>query len=53
MTQDALKRWLDGIEATLREAWNPSRAVGEKAYLKSDLEFIGTGVLRGIPFLRS
>jgi 3-methyladenine DNA glycosylase AlkD len=33
-----------GIERELRAAGDPDRAVKEKAYLKSDLEFIGTGV---------
>lgn len=47
--QDAVTRWLEDLESVLREAGEPARAQGEKAYLKSDLEFIGTGV----PFLRS
>jgi len=47
--QEAVQRWLSDIEPTFREAGDPSRAEGEKAYLKSDLEFIGTGV----PFIRS
>ena len=32
------------IEAGLRAASNPERAVNEKRYLKSDLEFLGAGV---------
>jgi len=47
--QDAVTRWLEDLEPALREAGDPTRAQGEKAYLKSELEFIGTGV----PFLRS
>lgn len=47
--QEAVQRWLAEIEPYFREAGNPERAVGEKAYLKSDLEFIGTGM----PFIRS
>jgi 3-methyladenine DNA glycosylase AlkD len=31
----------DGIEAAIRAAGTPERAAGEKAYLKSDLEFAG------------
>jgi 3-methyladenine DNA glycosylase AlkD len=31
----------DELEARLREAADPARAEGERAYLKSDLEFIG------------
>lgn len=41
--------WLDDLQPTLRAAGDPVRAVGEKAYLKSELEFVGTGV----PFIRS
>jgi 3-methyladenine DNA glycosylase AlkD len=32
----------DAIEARLREIGTPKRAIGEKAYLKSDLDFTGT-----------
>jgi 3-methyladenine DNA glycosylase AlkD len=32
----------DAIEARLREVGTPKRAIGEKAYLKSDLDFTGT-----------
>jgi len=32
------------IESRLREVGTPKRAVGEKAYLKSDLEFVGATV---------
>ncbi len=32
----------DEIESRLRAAGTPKRAIGEKAYLKSDLEFTGT-----------
>ena len=32
----------DELEARLREIGTPQRAVGEKAYLKSDLDFTGT-----------
>lgn len=48
--QDAVRDWLDTLEPQLREAGDPVRAEGEKSYLKSDLEFIGTGVphLRGV-----
>lgn len=34
----------DAIEASLRRIGTPARAVGEKAYLKSDLEFVGATV---------
>ena len=34
----------DAIEARLREVGTPKRAVGEKAYLKSDLDFLGATV---------
>lgn len=34
----------DAIESRLRELGTPHRAEGEKAYLKSDLEFLGTMV---------
>ncbi len=47
--QEALTHWLAALEPTLREAGNAERAEGEKAYLKSDLAFIGTGV----PVIRS
>jgi 3-methyladenine DNA glycosylase AlkD len=39
----------DRLEGELREAGTPDRAVHEKAYLKSDLEFLGAGV----PAIRS
>jgi hypothetical protein len=32
------------LEESLRALGNPERAVNEKAYLKSDLEFAGTGL---------
>src|SRR3989454_2168756 len=32
------------IDAELRRHRNPARAVAEKAYLKSDLEFLGVGL---------
>lgn len=50
MKTDAIQDWLEALESQLREAGDPARAAGEKAYLKSDLEFIGTGVpyLRGV-----
>jgi 3-methyladenine DNA glycosylase AlkD len=40
----------DEIEVRLREFGSPERAEGEKRYLKSDLEFIGTtlGQIRGV-----
>jgi 3-methyladenine DNA glycosylase AlkD len=47
--QEAVTDWLAALEPTLREAGNAERAEGEKAYLKSDLTFIGTGV----PVIRS
>jgi 3-methyladenine DNA glycosylase AlkD len=47
--QEAVQHWLDGLQGAFIEAGDPVRATGEKAYLKSDLEFIGTGV----PFIRS
>ena len=37
------------VERALRKAGNPARAANEKRYLKSDLDFLGTGV----PALRS
>jgi 3-methyladenine DNA glycosylase AlkD len=37
-------KWADAIEAALREAANPVRATGAKAYLKSELEFLGVSV---------
>lgn len=39
----------DRLEAELREAGTPDRAEHEKAYLKSDLDFLGAGV----PAIRS
>lgn len=42
-------RWLDEIQARFREAGDPVRAHGERAYLKSDLEFLGLTV----PFIRA
>lgn len=47
--QESVQQWLESIDATFREAGDPSRAEGEKAYLKSDLEFVGAGV----PFIRA
>ncbi len=47
--QEAVQDWLDGLQAAFIEAADPVRAAGEKAYLKSELEFIGTGV----PFIRA
>jgi len=47
--QEPVTRWLEDLEPALREAGDVTRAQGEKAYLKSDLEFIGTGV----PHLRA
>jgi 3-methyladenine DNA glycosylase AlkD len=38
------EQWASTIEAELREAGNPERAAGTRAYLKSDLEFLGTSV---------
>jgi 3-methyladenine DNA glycosylase AlkD len=35
---------VDGLDAGLRAAGTPERAVSSKAYLKSDLEFYGTAV---------
>src|SRR5215208_6208228 len=34
----------DTVEARLREIGTPERALGEKAYLKSDLDFLGATV---------
>lgn len=47
--QDTVRHWLDELQPAFREAGDAHRAVGEKAYLKSDLEFVGCGV----PFIRS
>lgn len=47
--QEAVQQWLEGLESTFHEAGDPSRAEAEKAYLKSDLSFFGTGV----PFIRA
>jgi 3-methyladenine DNA glycosylase AlkD len=47
--QKTIRSWLSGIEGRLHEAGDPGRALSEKAYLKSDLTFIGTGV----PFIRA
>lgn len=47
--QEAVQNWLDGLQGMLQAAGDPVRAVGEKAYLKSELEFVGTGV----PFIRA
>lgn len=47
--QEAVRQWLEALEPTLREAGDATRARKEQAYLKSDLEFIGTGV----PFVRA
>lgn len=44
-----LAAWLAEIELRAREAADPVRAVGERAYLKSELTFLGTGV----PWLRT
>lgn len=44
-----LQDWLDNLQGTMRAAGDPVRAAGEKAYLKSELEFVGTGV----PFIRA
>ena len=33
--------WADRIEASLKNVGSPERAVGEKRYLKSDLDFLG------------
>lgn len=41
--------WLDALQPTLLAAGDAARAQGEKAYLKSELEFVGTGV----PFIRA
>ena len=37
-------QWADALEAALRAAAVPERAAGEKAYLKSDLDFLGASV---------
>lgn len=47
--QAAVTLWLESLQPRFREAADPQRAEGEKAYLKSDLTFIGTGV----PFIRA
>src|SRR5438034_8252914 len=41
------------IDAELRRHRNPARAVAEKAYLKSDLEFLGVGLPAMRAVLRS
>jgi 3-methyladenine DNA glycosylase AlkD len=38
------ERWAAAIEADLRAVGTPERVAAEKAYLKSDLAFLGTGV---------
>lgn len=47
--QETVQQWLEGIEPAFHEAGDPARAEGEKAYLKSDLTFLGTGM----PFIRA
>ncbi|HVT57190.1 MAG TPA: DNA alkylation repair protein [Thermoanaerobaculia bacterium] len=47
--REGMDRLVAEIEASLRPLGSPRRAAGEKAYLKSDLEFLGIGT----PALRS
>ncbi len=44
MAQAAAEAAADALAAELRARGNPERAVSERAYLKSDLEFFGVGV---------
>lgn len=46
--QSGVSLWMDEVQASFREAGDPLRAEGERAYLKSDLEFLGLTV----PFIR-
>lgn len=48
MMQEAVRQWLEALEPALREAADAERSQAEKAYLKIDLEVIGTGM----PFVR-
>ena len=44
MSEGEARRWAEELEAELRPLATPGRAERERAYLKSELEFIGVGM---------